>query len=112
MKWTFTLRWLFVLTALIAIPLAWHSNRTQRLQARRIATERIEELGGFVTYDDGMRNPGQAYPWGDWGDWLFGDERAFVEIDGIVFSEPTTATDSDLRILAEFPNLRYFQIDS
>ena len=108
----FPLRWLFVVTALVAIPLAWHRHYTQQLQARRIAIERIEELGGFVTYDDGTRNLGQSDPWQDWGGWLFADERALFEIDGIVFSQPTTAADSAFRILAEFPNLRYLGIDS
>jgi Leucine-rich repeat (LRR) protein len=47
----FSLRWLFVLIALVAIPLAWLANIWNRVQRQREVVARIEASGGRVFYN-------------------------------------------------------------
>jgi hypothetical protein len=63
-----------------------------------------------ITFADEENN--QATESGYWGQLLFGDERAFVNVDGIVFAEPCTASDNTLAVLDQFPDIRYLAIDT
>ncbi|HUE71466.1 MAG TPA: hypothetical protein VMP01_11335 [Pirellulaceae bacterium] len=107
----FSLRLLLGAVVLIAMPLAWYGNMRRALAVRRSAIEKVESLGGFVSYCDD-HTLGRQSRRELWGEVLFSDERAFIAVEGIVFIEPTTVSDDSLSVLSQFPYLKQLQIDA
>jgi Leucine-rich repeat (LRR) protein len=109
LRWyQFSLRTLFILTALVAVVCSWFAVKLQEAKKQRETVQAIEKLGGSVHYnffDDGTGNIIQPAPVGPaWLRNLLGHD--FFDNVRIVNLNDSKDADAALRLLKDLPQVR------
>jgi hypothetical protein len=108
----FRLRTLFVVVAVVALPLGWLSWRIEHKRRERAAVAAIEELGGLALYEWQLGRFGIPNPPGPpWLRRLFGDDF-FGNVKVVFLDSNEILADGDLVHLTAFANLESLIIRS
>ncbi len=109
----FSLRTLFIITTLFAIPCSWYAYEMNEAAKRRAAIEKIEKLGGEVIYYDATDPFTSLEParWYSWLRRLHGDVH-LGNVTAVAWLSPAKhVTDADLVHLKGLTNLTDLWLD-